>query len=102
MDEAVPDPSTQLIRVLSWFQRQQVLLNITEVPNPVSLPGSNNTPPPVQDWSEYTFSFNGLMPPAALLEGLDNTGIRLTRVSFELNGNAFSYTTEGQIYASTK
>ena len=102
MDEAVPDPSTQLIRVLSWFQRQQVLLNITEVPNPVSLPGSNNTLPPVQDWSEYTFSFNGLMPPAALLEGLDNTGIRLTRVSFELNGNAFSYTTEGQIYASTK
>lgn len=102
INEAVPAPSTQLIRVLSWFQRQQVLLNITEVPQPVSLPGSNNTPPPVQDWIEYTFSFTGLMPPSTLLAGLDNTGIRLTRITFELNGNAFSYTTEGQIYASTK
>ncbi|MEG5552392.1 type 4b pilus protein PilO2 [Enterobacter wuhouensis] len=102
MNEAVPAPTTQLIRVLSWFQRRQVLLNITEVPQPVSLPGSSNTPPPVRDWSEYAFSFNGLMSPAVLMNGLDNTGIRLTRVTFELNGNAFSYTTEGLIYASTK
>lgn len=102
MDEAVPPPDTQLIQILSWFQRQQVMLNITEVPPPTHLPGNNSEPPPVQDWKTYTFTFTGQVPPDVLFAGMDNTGIRLTRTTFELNGSAFSYTTEGQIYASTK
>ena len=102
MDEAVPAPDAQLIRILSWFQRQQVALNINEVVAPASLPGSNNEPPPVQDWKTYTFTFTGQVPPDVLFAGMDNTGIRLTRTTFELNGSAFSYSTEGQIYASTK
>ncbi|WJT05498.1 type 4b pilus protein PilO2 (plasmid) [Leclercia adecarboxylata] len=102
INEAVPDAATQLMRILSWFQRRQVMLNIVEVPPAIALPGSNGSPPPVQDWKEYTFSFTGPVPPATLFDGMDNTGVRLTRITFELNGSAYSYTTEGQIYASTK
>lgn len=102
MNEAVPDASAQLMHLLSWFQRRQIMLSITEAPQPPVLPGRNGEPPPVQDWKDYTFIFTGQMPPATLFDGMDYTGIRLTRVTFELNGSAFSYTTEGQIYASTK
>lgn len=102
MDEAVPDAPAQLMRVLSWFQHRQVMLNIAEVPAQVSLPGNSSEPQPVQDWKAYTFSFTGNLRPADLFAGMDNTGIRLTRVNFELNGETYSYTTEGQIYASTK
>lgn len=101
-DEAAPDVSAQLMRVLSWFQRRQVMLNIAEVPPQVSLPGNSSEPPPVQDWKAFTFSFTGNLRPADLFNGMDYTGIRLTRVNFELNGETYSYTTEGQIYASTK
>ncbi|KUQ98108.1 hypothetical protein AWI29_08710 [Enterobacter hormaechei subsp. xiangfangensis] len=101
-DEAVPDSSLQLIRILSWFQRQQITLNITDVAMPPVLPGSNGEPPPVQDWQEYAFSFSAPLPAIILFDGLDETGIRLTRLTFELNGSAFSYTTEGKIYASAK
>ncbi|MBY6260027.1 type 4b pilus protein PilO2 [Phytobacter diazotrophicus] len=100
-DETVPDASGQLMRVLSWFQRQQVMLNLSEVPPAPVLPGKNGEPPSVQDWKDYAFSFSGQMPPADLFDGLDDTGVRLTRVTFELNGSAFSYTTEGHIYASS-
>ncbi|HEY4436072.1 MAG TPA: type 4b pilus protein PilO2 [Lelliottia sp.] len=101
-DEVVPNSSSQLIRILSWFQRQQVTLNITDVPLPPALPGSNGEPPPVQDWQEYAFSFSATLPSIMLFDGLDETGIRLSRITFELNGSAFSYTTEGKIYASAK
>ena len=56
----------------------------------------------MQDWQEYVFSFSAPLPSIMLFDGLDETGIRLTRISFELNGSAFSYTTEGKIYASAK
>lgn len=101
-DEAVPDSTAQLIRLLSWFQRQQVTLSITDVAAPPVLPGANGEPPPVQDWQEYAFSFSAPLPSIMLFDGLDETGIRLTRISFGLNGSAFSYTTEGKIYASAK
>ncbi|WP_423748663.1 type 4b pilus protein PilO2 [Enterobacter hormaechei] len=98
----MPDSSLQLIPILSWFQRQQITLNIIDVAMPPVLPGSNGEPPPVQDWQEYAFSFSAPLPAIILFDGLDETGIRLTRLTFELNGSAFSYTTEGKIYASAK
>ena len=101
-DEELPDASSQLMRVLSWFQRRQVMLNFSETPPALILPGKEGEPLPIQDWKEYAFNFSGPLPPALLFNGIDDTGLRLTRVKFELNGSAFSYTTEGQIYASTK
>jgi hypothetical protein len=40
----------------------------------------------VQDWQEYAFSFSAPLPAIILFDGLDETGIRLTRLTFELNG----------------
>lgn len=101
-DEVVPEASTQLMRILSWFQRRQVVMNIALVPSPAGTPGANGEPLPPPDWKEYTFTFSSQLPPAILFDGMDSTGVRLTRVTFELNGSAFSYTTEGHIYASTQ
>ncbi|KFX11081.1 PilO type IV pilus biogenesis protein [Pectobacterium atrosepticum ICMP 1526] len=101
-DEVLPDASSQLMRVLSWFQRRQVMLNFSETPPALILPGKEGEPLPIQDWKEYAFNFSGPVPPALLFHGIDDTGLRLTRVKFELSGSTYSYTTEGKIYASTK
>ncbi|EJF5840313.1 type 4b pilus protein PilO2 [Salmonella enterica] len=105
-DESVPDPSSQLMRVLSWFQRKQVSPAIDEVVMPDPLPGDNadagadGGPAPVQTWRDYHFTLSGPQSPDRLFHGLADTGIRLSSVRFELNGSAFTYTTEGHIYAS--
>ncbi|EDW9825407.1 type 4b pilus protein PilO2 [Salmonella enterica] len=102
-DEAVPEAAEQLIRMLSWFQRKQVSPALNEIPAPEPSPPGAETdgePVPVQDWREYQFSFSSLLSPVFIFHEMPDTGIRLTSVRFELNGSAFNYTTEGQIYAS--
>lgn len=101
-DEAVPGASEQLVRMLSWFQRKQVSPALNEIPAPEPPPGAetDGEPVPVQDWREYQFSFSSLLSPVFIFHEMPDTGIRLTSVRFELNGSAFNYTTEGQIYAS--
>ncbi|ECC3917807.1 pilus assembly protein PilO, partial [Salmonella enterica subsp. diarizonae] len=99
-DEPVPAPSSQLMRVLSWFQRKQVTPAIDEVVMPDPLPGDDGKPAPVQTWRDYHFTLSGPQSPERLFHGLADTGIRLSSVRFELNGSAYTYTTEGHIYAS--
>lgn len=99
-DEPVPAPSSQLMRVLSWFQRKQVTPAIDEVVMPDPLPGDDGKPAPVQTWRDYHFTLSGPQSPERLFHGLADTGIRLGSVRFELNGSAYTYTTEGHIYAS--
>lgn len=99
-DEPVPDPSSQLMRVLSWFQRKQVTPAIDEVVMPDPLPGDDGKPAPVQTWRDYHFTLSGPQSPERLFHGLADTGIRLSSIRFELNGSAYTYTTEGHIYAS--
>lgn len=99
-DEAVPEPSAQMMRILSWFQRQQILPNLNKVAQPDPLPGTDGRPPAKQDWEEYQFSFTGTVPPLVLFAGFDGSGLRLSSVKFEINGTVFTYTTEGQMYAS--
>lgn len=101
-NDVLPDAGKQFMRILTWFQRRQITLNLTEVPLLAALPGENGSPPPVQDWNTYSFQFTSQLPPTMLFSGMDDTGIRLTQVRYERNGSAFSYTTEGKIYASTK
>lgn len=71
---------------------------------PDPLPGDNagadGGPAPVQTWRDYHFTLSGPQSPDRLFHGLADTGIRLSSVRFELNGSAFTYTTEGHIYAS--
>lgn len=99
-DEAVPAPSGQLMRVLTWFQKKQLTPTINEIAIPEPLPGNDGAPAPVQKWKEYQFSLSGPVNPDDLFPLFQDTGIRLSNVHFELNGGTFSYTTEGHIYAS--
>ncbi len=95
------EPPTQLLRVLSWFQQRQTALTLNKISSLPALPGNNKTLSAL-DWEDYTFSFKGQVPPELLFYGMDTSGVRITRIKFEINGSAFSYTTEGHIYASIK
>lgn len=101
-DEVVPGASEQLVRIFSWFQHKQVSPTLNEIPAPEPPPGTetDGEPVPIQDWREYQFSFTSLLSPLFIFNEIQDTGIRLTSIRFDLNGSAFNYTTEGQIYAS--
>lgn len=99
-DEAIPAPSKQLMRVFTWFQKKQLTPTINEIAIPAPLPGNDGKPAPVQKWKEYQFSLSTPVHPDELFPLLQDTGVRLSHIHFELNGGIFSYTTEGHIYAS--
>lgn len=99
-DEAVPAPSEQLMRVLTWFQERQITPSVNETAIPEPLPGNDGEPAPVQNWREYQFSVSTPLNPDELFRVFQDTGVRISSIHFKLNGGTFSYTTEGHIYAS--
>ncbi|EDP8924101.1 type 4b pilus protein PilO2 [Salmonella enterica subsp. enterica serovar Hadar] len=99
-DEAVPAPSEQLMRVLTWFQERQITPSVNETAIPEPLPGNDGEPAPVQNWREYQFSVSTPLNPDELFRVFQDTGVRISSIHFKLNGGTFSYTTEGHVYAS--
>ncbi|EAV1604957.1 pilus assembly protein PilO, partial [Salmonella enterica] len=99
-DEAVPTPSEQLMRVLTWFQERQITPSVNETAIPEPLPGNDGEPAPVQKWREYQFSVSTPLNPDELFRVFQDTGVRISNIHFKLNGGTFSYTTEGHVYAS--
>ncbi|HCA3884608.1 TPA: type 4b pilus protein PilO2 [Salmonella enterica] len=102
-DEPVPPVAVQLMRVVSWYQAHQVTLALTAVNEEPGLPGDDGTPPPVQDWQEYTFTLKDDRLPESLAGPADGRGIRISKVVFTLSGDSrLTYETEGHIYAGKK
>lgn len=102
-DEPVPPVAVQLMRVVSWFQAHQVTLALTAVNEKPGMPGDDGTPPPVQDWQEYTFTLKDDRLPESLAGPADRRGIRISKVVFTLSGDSrLTYETEGHIYAGKK
>ncbi|EHI3121833.1 type 4b pilus protein PilO2 [Salmonella enterica] len=103
-DEPVPPVPVQLMRVVSWFQAHQATLALTVVNEEPGMPGDDGTPPPVQDWQEYTFTIKDDRLPESLAGPLDGRGIRISKVVFTLSGDSrlTNYETEGHIYAGKK
>ncbi|EDI1749945.1 pilus assembly protein [Salmonella enterica] len=102
-DEPVPSVPVQLMRVVSWFQAHQATLALTAVNEEPGMPGDDGTPPPVQDWQEYTFTLKDDRLPESLVGQADERGIRISKVVFTLSGDSrMTYETEGHIYAGKK
>lgn len=102
-DEPAPPVPVQLMRVVSWFQAHQVTLALTAVNEEPGMPGDDGTPPPVQDWQEYTFTLKDDRLPESLAGPADGRGIRISKVVFTLSGDSrLTYETEGHIYAGKK
>ncbi|EBS4546981.1 pilus assembly protein [Salmonella enterica subsp. enterica serovar Newport] len=103
-DEPVPPVPVQLMRVVSWFQAHQATLALTVVNEEPGMPGDDGTPPPVQDWQEYTFTIKDDRLPESLAGPLDGRGVRISKVVFTLSGDSrlTNYETEGHIYAGKK
>ncbi|EAQ3014732.1 pilus assembly protein [Salmonella enterica] len=102
-DEPVPSVPVQLMRVVSWFQAHQATLALTTVNEEPGMPGDDGTPPPVQDWQEYTFNLKDDRLPESLVGQADERGIRISKVVFTLSGDSrMTYETEGHIYAGKK
>ncbi|ECA1950146.1 pilus assembly protein [Salmonella enterica subsp. enterica serovar Virchow] len=101
-DEQAPVAAEQLMQAVSWFQSRQVAFSLAEVREEPALPGdgSSDTPPPVQDWREYTFSITEKRPPEWVLHGLDPRGVRLKTVAYTLSPQGqFTWQIEGHLYA---
>ncbi|EPW1515424.1 type 4b pilus protein PilO2 [Salmonella enterica subsp. diarizonae serovar 48:r:z] len=101
-DEAAPEAAPQLMQAVSWFQSRQVAFSLTEVKDAPVMPGNgrDDTPPPVQDWREYTFSITEKRRPEWVLYGLDTRAVRLGLVAFTLSPQGqFTYQIEGHLYA---
>lgn len=106
-DEPVPPVPVQLMRVVSWFQAHQVTLALTAVNEVPEMPGDDGTPPPIQDWQEYTFTLkDDRLPESVLPAGPEaGRGIRISKVVFTLSGDSrltLTYEMEGHIYAGKK
>lgn len=102
VDEPVPPVAVQLMRVVSWYQAHQATLTLTAVNEAPGVPGDDGTPPPVQDWQEYTFTLTDRRVPEMLAGPADGQGIRISKVTFTLSGEGQQYETEGHIYAGKK
>ncbi|EBY8644294.1 pilus assembly protein [Salmonella enterica subsp. enterica serovar Java] len=102
VDEPVPTVAVQLMRVVSWYQAHQATLTLTAVNEEPGVPGDDGTPPPVQDWQEYTFTLTDRRVPEMLAGPADGQGIRISKVTFTLSGEGQQYETEGHIYAGKK
>ncbi|HAG0927967.1 TPA: type 4b pilus protein PilO2 [Salmonella enterica] len=102
MDEPVPPVAVQLMRVVSWYQTHQATLTLTAVSGEPGVPGDDGTPPPLQDWQEYTFTLTDRRVPEMLAGPADGQGIRISKVTFTLSGEGQQYETEGHIYAGKK
>ncbi|EDI1750878.1 hypothetical protein GD488_15050 [Salmonella enterica] len=102
VDEPVPPVAVQLMRVVSWYQAHQATLTLTAVNEEPGVPGDDGTPPPVQDWQEYTFTLTDRRVPEMLVGPADGQGIRISKVTFTLSGEGQQYETEGHIYAGKK
>ncbi|HFG7806551.1 TPA: type 4b pilus protein PilO2 [Salmonella enterica subsp. enterica serovar Java] len=102
VDEPVPPAAVQLMRVVSWYQAHQATLTLTAVSEVPGVPGDDGTPPPVQDWQEYTFTLTDRRVPEMLAGPADGQGIRISKVTFTLSGEGQQYETEGHIYAGKK
>ncbi|EHN1697001.1 type 4b pilus protein PilO2 [Salmonella enterica subsp. enterica serovar Newport] len=102
VDEPVPPVAVQLMRVVSWYQTHQATLTLTAVNEEPGVPGDDGTPPPLQDWQEYTFTLTDRRVPEMLAGPADGQGIRISKVVFTLSGEGQQYETEGHIYAGKK
>ncbi|HFW3088921.1 TPA: type 4b pilus protein PilO2 [Salmonella enterica subsp. enterica serovar Reading] len=102
VDEPVPPAAVQLMRLVSWYQAHQAMLTLTAVNEEPGMPGDDGTPPPVQDWQEYTFTLTDRRVPEMLAGPADGRGIRISKVAFTLSGEGQQYETEGHIYAGKK
>ncbi|ECA4661636.1 pilus assembly protein [Salmonella enterica subsp. enterica serovar Cerro] len=102
VDEPVQPVAVQLMRVVSWYQAHQATLTLTAVNEAPGVPGDDGTPPPVQDWQEYTFTLTDRRVPEMLAGPADGQGIRISKVTFTLSGEGQQYETEGHIYAGKK
>lgn len=102
VDEPVPPVAVQLMRVVSWYQAHQATLTLTAVSEEPGVPGDDGTPPPLQDWQEYTFTLTDRRVPEMLAGPADGQGIRISKVVFTLSGEGQQYETEGHIYAGKK
>ncbi|EBA4670588.1 pilus assembly protein [Salmonella enterica] len=102
VDEPVPPVAVQLMRVVSWYQTHQATLTLTAVSEAPGVPGDDGTPPPLQDWQEYTFTLTDRRVPEMLAGPADGQGIRVSKVTFTLSGEGQQYEMEGHIYAGKK
>ncbi|MEW5288606.1 type 4b pilus protein PilO2 [Erwinia papayae] len=99
IDEAVQGADAQLMRFISHLQRHNLSVTFNEVKPPAVAPGQARTAS-LQDWREFTFTFNTRLQPELLLRDFDASGLRLSSVSITMSPQGrFDYTIKGSIYA---
>jgi len=83
----------------SKAQRYGVMVNITEAPQPVVLPGQAQADQPPPQWKELQVRIDGQgIPPEVLLEVMDGPAFRLESVMMNFNAGSIFWSMEGKQY----
>ncbi|UST77205.1 type 4b pilus protein PilO2 [Pseudomonas siliginis] len=107
-DEELGDLDSTLAGFTSHFQQVKIKPTLVEIPykappQPAALPGSAASdlpPPPLPDWTEFSFSIESEIPPEILIQGMSSRGIRITEIVIEVKESArMSWTIKGALYA---
>jgi len=102
-DESLTPASTALAELTSHFNRLETALTLRELPvtpaAPPALPGQPVPPaPPPPDWKHYEFQYQSALPPAVMLQGLAQPGLRLREIKTQLQGERLLWSVTGDLY----
>ncbi|MGV4276105.1 MULTISPECIES: type 4b pilus protein PilO2 [Citrobacter] len=98
-DEPLRPANERLKSFISHMQRKTVPVQLSEVKQPETLPGTKNEQPKT-DWQEYTFTLSTGLMPELLLEGMDARGVRISSISYTVSPQGlYHYTLRGSLYA---
>lgn len=98
-DEDVASVDDQLKTFISHLQRRNVPVQFSEVKPAEVAPGAVSTQPE-QDWREFSFFVSSRLAPEWLLDGCEDSGLRLSSIAFTLSAQGqFAYTIRGSLYA---
>ena len=97
--EDLPDGRIRTLEMHSKAQRYGVMVNITEAPQPVVLPGQAQADQPPPQWKELQVRIDGQgIPPEVLLEVMDGPAFRLESVMMNFNAGSIFWSMEGKQY----
>ena len=98
-DEPLGSADDQLKRFISHLQRRNVPVQFSEIMVPEPAPGAK-VDVSDQDWREFSFTLSSRLAAEWLLSGLDDSGIRLSGITFSMSPQGqFDYTIRGSLYA---
>lgn len=101
-DDPMGNMGAQLLKVISLFQSVNIQASFNEGPINDVKQNEQGEEMPLQDWREYTFSVDTIIPPQLVFKNDEFTGVRINTIIYEI-GQAHGdlvYKITGSVYGT--